>query len=182
MTSSFGGQSVFAPVRNLYSFHYSPAEIKDVFKSISEEHGWEIYLSKTETNSLYYVTENILDYALLNTIKPNDEEVALLLLMNDCITLHKHFTRFAATCLAVLTEAHLLDPDGKIEFKKLEIECSAKINDMRLPFFLDTDTLEEAIRLRKMGVVSSAFNNLALPPMTPGFTTGFIISDELSTD
>jgi len=74
----FGNSSnLIATIRNKFSFHYDYNALNSDFSAIPENEDWNIYLSEQNSNSLYYLSEMVVNRSMLTTIDSYDPEKAL---------------------------------------------------------------------------------------------------------
>ena len=66
----FGRKNIIEAVRNHHAFHYSPDQIKQGYTKLAGDESLNIYMSKTNANTLYAFADKIANYSLVEDINP----------------------------------------------------------------------------------------------------------------
>lgn len=128
----FANSKHVATIRNEFTFHYPDQKLMDAIPNIPDDEEWKIYLSETNGNSLYYVSEMIAGHALVSEIDPN-KPIGLAKMIADRNRLTRNFLALIEGCMNVFVKRHLnlrLSNDTEI---KLKVPHS---NDVQLPYFV----------------------------------------------
>jgi hypothetical protein len=121
-------------VRNSFAFHYSSEEFDAHWSEPAEEPAFELVLGGTVGNNLALASELVVNTALLKSINPDDQAVALQVFFEEVQSLAENFTVFIeGVILAILEEASgaQLSDQGQDE----EIVPRQRFEDVAIPHF-----------------------------------------------
>jgi hypothetical protein len=138
-------ENLIDKVRNSFAFHYptKPEKqqlIEKVFDETPETEQWEVLLGEKYANTLYYTSEMVLGRTMLQDID-SDPNKAMKRLMEETIKVFRLFRDFIDGCMQVIFEKRL---GFKIQdCNPIEINEELRFDEVRLPFFVETDGLPD---------------------------------------
>jgi len=132
----FGKENLIRNVRNRFSFHYSVEDVRGVFDQMPDTDEWQMCLADSNGNSLYYSSELVVNYALLDAIAPGTPQQAMEKLLEETTKVTGWFIALINGCMVVFAERHLLDSDGKLEMRPVAIADVPSKDDVRIPYFI----------------------------------------------
>ena len=118
-------------LRNQYVFHYPSAELNAAMPGIPDDEDWKIYLSETDGNSLYYLSEMVAGRAMIAEGNP-DKAVGYEKIMADCDSVARHIMALSTGCMNVFIKRHLgmsIEDGTPITIKVPDL------HDVKLPFY-----------------------------------------------
>jgi len=133
----FGRNNLVVNVRNRFAFHYSASDIAAGFALPPDGESWQVIMSESNANSLYYVADLVANYAMLESISPGRHQTAIERLIDELISVARFFIEFAGGCWIVATDMYLLREDGKMPVKEYKIEDAPALDRVDLPFFVE---------------------------------------------
>jgi hypothetical protein len=134
----FGKENLINVVRNDFAFHYSPGNLDEGFHLPPEDEKWEMYLAESNANSLYYASELVTNYSLLESIHPGKHQKAMEDLISESIRVAGWFTDVSAAFMIAFAEKHLVNEDGEFKMSPLDIGKVPKFDEVHIPFFVET--------------------------------------------
>lgn len=127
----FGKNEWISDIRNKFSFHYDPAEISKQLNRMPNDELLEIYLAKSQGNSLYYMSSQVHLMGILATISDSDDRLALNRYFSETLEVANSFLQFFNHCLVALVDKHL-----ELELKEIEFPDPPKVKDLYIPYFI----------------------------------------------
>lgn len=134
----FGKENLISMIRNAYAFHYDYERINSSFLDVDERDDWSIYLSESNANSLYYVSELIVNKSMLSEINSADDDAAMNSIFDEVMKVWGLVVDFLAECMIVLM--------GKIKSSQDQSLIGTKhlvaphMDSIGLPYFVETET------------------------------------------
>ena len=135
----FGRKNIIREIRNKFSYHHDANEIRNELSLVPSGSGYDIYLAKNPANSLYCIAQEIAGLALLRRIKEveqvDDIDDAYARLFSDVESVSKKFRSVLKSCLELIVKTSL---GQELEnAKAIDVGEPAKMDDIRLPFFVE---------------------------------------------
>ena len=134
----FSRGNIIRKVRSGYVFHYPTEPLGLALNDLPDGDEFEIYLSDQNTNSLYYISESVINNAMLRDINSSDLQSAYERLINDTADVYRWFVEFIGGCMSVATACHLGSEINALITETTELEEAPRLEDLRIPFFVDT--------------------------------------------
>lgn len=128
----FAVNEYVATLRNQYVFHYPSHQLNDAMPGIPDHDDWKIYLSKTDGNSLYYLSEMIAGHAMMAEVNP-DKALGYEKMNADRNYLARRIITLSTGCMNVFVKRHLglrMEDGTPITIKVPDLF------DVELPFFM----------------------------------------------
>jgi hypothetical protein len=132
----FGRDNLIKEIRNNFAFHYSVEDAKSVLAQDLNEEELLMYLAESNGNTLYYFSEYIVNYALLEAIEKGDPGKALERLISESSKVVSWFNDFASGVMVHIIEEYLLEDDGKLVLEPIEIGEVPVAKKIEIPYFL----------------------------------------------
>ena len=132
----FSDQNLIHQIRNNFAFHYtSPEDIEKQLDSdqIPSEEVFELLIAAEHGNSLYSMSDVILNYSLLNSVHP-DPWKAMDIILREVFDVTKQFLEFLGDCLVIIADQYLT-----LDSETLDIGEPPLLSDLTLPFFVGPD-------------------------------------------
>ena len=131
----FANAAYVAAIRNDFIFHYPSEVLLGAIPHIQDDEEWLIYLSETNGNSLYYLSEMIVGHAMMATIGPN-KVFGFAQMIADRDRLTKHLLTLLVGCINVFTKRHLKLQRSENRAIKLKVRRG---EDLELPYYVFLD-------------------------------------------
>lgn len=135
----FGKKNLIEAVRNSFAFHYSVKDAKFVLSRDLNEEELVMYLAANNGNTLYYFSEYVVNYALLEAIEKGNPQRALERLMDESAKVVRWFTDLASGIMVYITEEYLLESDGKLPLEEIELGTVPVAEEIRIPYFFTSN-------------------------------------------
>jgi len=132
----FSKKNIVTEIRNRFGFHFDRNDIVSELQQVKPAETFDIFLSETRGNSLFYLSEEVAGMALLSAIGDLTKAATALdaqnALFRDLIDLSKSFQYFIEelTSLIVLEIKPLPTPDS------FEMGNVPELEDVSIPFFV----------------------------------------------
>ncbi|MGD0624985.1 MAG: hypothetical protein ABSB32_09735 [Thermodesulfobacteriota bacterium] len=134
----FNRDNLIKTVRNSFSFHY---DINEISKLVPEEFNPDeliSYMSETNGNTLFYLSEYAVNVALLDSISPGDPAGAMEALIKESSEVVRWFNETAQGIMVAAAEEYLREDDGSVPLEAIDIGPVPVAEEIRLPFFLES--------------------------------------------
>lgn len=131
----FGRTNTLTSVRNEFVFHYSLEQIQKGLSCAKDDEVWRLVMSSAAGNSLYYLSDLVLNYAMFDQINKADHSRAMDILIADTIKLAKAILIFCESCWVVALDRHLKDSGS--EYHNVEVNDCPRLQEVRIPFFVE---------------------------------------------
>ncbi len=132
----FGSRNIINTIRNEYAFHFSDdssSKINDEIIQSPDTEQFEIYLSQSHGNCLYYISHVLTNFSLLRSINSEDANVAIDKVFKEILDISRCFMEFLGEYVS-----HTI-----IKYKELGIQASdveipnpIAIDEIVLPYFV----------------------------------------------
>lgn len=136
----FGKPNLISKVRNSYSFHYGPEKIEPTLKEMEDGDEFDMYIADRHINTLYYVSESVINKAMLHELVPNDLRASFDKLFQDIVEMHGLLLTFIHNFMTVAAGRHFVKTESNPVLEEIEIDTPS-LEDLRLPFFVNTSSL-----------------------------------------
>lgn len=135
----FGRNNLIKKVRNNFAFHYSSDQIKEGYGQLGEDDSLDVYLSKTNANSLYSFAESIAGRSLMESISPGDHVKAYELLIVETSKVIKWINEFIGGCVSTSLKLHVGGDLYVLGAKEIQIEGAEDWKSVTIPYFVETE-------------------------------------------
>lgn len=129
----FDKNNVINLIRNEFAFHYSSVsskKINQVILDADDSENFEIFLSESHGNCLYYLSHVLVNSAILrHTGSPTLEEAADKLL-KEITKVASCFSEFIGDCLTIVIKKYFGRKHGQIQIP------ASYVNEVSLPYFV----------------------------------------------
>jgi len=118
-------------IRNKFAFHYDKEKIKEEIDKIPQEELLEVYISEHPANSLYSLSDTIINWAILNSIDSSNPQRAMDELFDIIVKkISRCFLEFCGDCVCIIAK--------KLELNSTEVEIPEppSVDDVKLPYFV----------------------------------------------
>lgn len=134
----FAKDNLIKNMRNDFSFHYSAEAMKKIFWEISENDpdNCQIYIGDNIGNSLFFVSEYVINNALLESILPGNQQEAMDKLFKESTEVARLFTEVISGCMNVIAEKYLLNENGQLDITAVDIGSVQAMDDIHIPYFV----------------------------------------------
>ena len=102
----FAENGYVATLRNAYAFHYPSSQLNDAMPNIPDHDDWTIYISESQGNSLYYLSEMVALHAMISEVD-SDEAVGYDKMMADRDHVARHIIDLSTGCMNVFIKRRL---------------------------------------------------------------------------
>jgi hypothetical protein len=137
----FKRNNIVSTVRNKFAFHYSVEHIREGFSLPPDTDDWQIVLSESSENNLYYLADLVANYAMLNSIDQKDYWKAMDRLLKELTEISRWFIIFGDACWIIVIEKYLRDTRVGIPVQEVNLEDCSTINEVEIPFFIEPERL-----------------------------------------
>ncbi len=127
----FAQNPYVATLRKQYVFHYPSAELNAAMPGIPDDEDWKIYLSETNENSLYYLSEVVAGHAMIAEVNP-DKAAGYEKIIADRDYVARRIIALSTGCMNVFVKRQLglrIEDGTPITIK------APDLLDVKLPFF-----------------------------------------------
>jgi hypothetical protein len=131
----FGKSNLLQDIRNNFAFHYSSEEVKQQLASLEDSYKSEIYLANDYANSLNWACEEIVSYAMLNTVGVADPQQALDRIVNDLTKVSDWFFDFCGSCMSITVEQYFGKNLRELNAEEIDIGEPVNLETITLPYF-----------------------------------------------
>ncbi len=128
----FGKDNLIKNIRNKLAFHYDTDEVNNQIPSMMSDLIPEIYLSESQGNSFFYISDIIRLRTILEYTGKSDAKVAKETLFSEVLNIANLFIEFLYHCLVSMVDRH-----KNIKLEEIDIGNPPNINDITLPYFLN---------------------------------------------
>ncbi len=135
----FSKGNLISKVRNSYSFHYGPDKIEPTLEEMEDGDELDMYIAEHHINSLYYISESIINKAMLHELKQNDLRSSFDKLFQEIVEVYGLLLTFIHNFMTVAAGRHFVRTDSNPVLE--EIENPPSLEDLRLPFFVNASSL-----------------------------------------
>ncbi len=136
----FGKPNLIRKVRNSYSFHYGPDKIEPTLKEMEDGDEFDMYIAEQHLNTLYYVSESVINKAMLHELEPNDLRASFDKLNQDIVEIHGLLLTFIHNFMKVAAGRHFVKTVSNPVLEEIEIDTPS-LKDLRLAFFVNASSL-----------------------------------------
>jgi hypothetical protein len=137
----FGASDRYVKIRDNFAFHHPSlddmeAAFKLAIKSDGDETDWCMYLNNALLNSFFFASDFVLVHGLANAMGEPDVNEAHRKLLKDIAPIANDLSSFAFGFAEAIFRKYF----GELTATRVaEIKEAANIEDLRLPWFLNTD-------------------------------------------
>jgi hypothetical protein len=137
----FSAPDKFVVVRDNFAFHHPSLEDMEAafqlaVKSDGDDTDWCMYLNNALLNSFFFASDFVLIHGMANALRESDVNEAHRKLLGDIAPIANDLSTFAFG----FAEAIFIKYFGELTATRVaEIKCAPNIEDLRLPWFLNTE-------------------------------------------
>lgn len=131
----FGKKNVIDDVRNQFAFHYDPQRIRQQLSSVEETDELKIYVTESDANLFYQISEIIVGSAMLEAVEQGDFIAATKKFTKEVMDVSVQFTTFCDGCLIYMTKIYLGETAEELDMEEIEIPDPPNTDEIQLPFF-----------------------------------------------
>lgn len=140
----FGRDNLIARVRNGHAFHYSPDQIDAGYRTLVDGDPLEVYLAKSNANTLYTFGDTIAGRAMLEDIKPGDHPRAFEMLVEETTKAVGRINEVIGATMAICFETYLGGDLYSLGAKVVEIEGAPDSQAVSIPYFIEVAESNDA--------------------------------------
>ena len=133
----FGRDNIIATVRNQYAFHYSPEQVDAGYRTLVDDDPLEVYLAKSNANTLYAFGHTIAGRAMLESIKPGDHQAAFEMLVDETTKAVAWINTVIGATMAICFKTYIGGDLYAIGAKIIEIEGAPDSQNVSIPYFIE---------------------------------------------
>jgi hypothetical protein len=144
MKRYFGQDNLIARVRNGHAFHYDVQQIEDGFRAVVEGEALDIFLSKSNANSLYAFSDTIAGRAMLEAICPADPANAMNLLIVETSRAVAWINAVTGGLMMKCLERYLGGDLYSLGAEVITLKDAPSSQTVSIPYFVQIPTREDA--------------------------------------
>lgn len=132
----FGKSNIVNKIRNSHAFHYSSEDFSGNCEEVPDE--LELFLHKTQGNSLYYASELMATYAMMKSCGEDDFSKLFGDIVNELISVSKlilSFSHLFMSMFMVKYSENISSPTPE----ELELGELPKFSQVNIPWFIEMD-------------------------------------------
>jgi len=133
----FGRKNLIETVRNRHAFHYSNDQISQGYTNLSGDEALNIYLSKTNTNTLFAFADKIANYSLVEDINPGKPSDAFDLLIRETSKVTRWLYEVIAECIVIAIKSHVSEDLAALGMVDLELGEASDWRSIAIPYFVE---------------------------------------------
>ena len=133
----FGRTNLIETTRNKFAFHYAPDQISAGYAKLGEGDALDVYLSKTNANTLYVFAETISGRSLMESINPTDHSQSIAALIDETSLAIGWLNEVVGACMSTCLKLHVGGNLYSLGARTIEIEGAPDWKSVSLPFFVE---------------------------------------------
>jgi hypothetical protein len=133
----FGRANLIETVRNNFAFHYSPEQIRAGYQTLVNGDPLDVYLSRTNANTLYAFAESIAGRSLMESIDPADHARAFDSLIVETSRAVGWFNTLVGACMATCLRRHIGGDLYALGAHVINVEGAPDWRGVELPYFVE---------------------------------------------
>ena len=133
----FGRANVIEMVRNKFAFHYSPEQIPAGYAKLAEGDALDVYLSKTNSNTLYVFAETIAGRSLMESIDSADHTKSVAALIDQTSMAIGWLNEVTGACLLTCLELHVGGNLYSLGARVVNLDGVPDSQQVTIPFFIE---------------------------------------------
>lgn len=133
----FGRKNLIETVRNGFAFHYAPDQIQAGYDTIGERDALDVYLSKTNANTLYVFAETVAGRSLMERISAGDHARSIGTLIEETSRVIGWLNEVIAACLLTCFRLHVGGDLYALGAKVVEVEGAPDWQSVTIPYFVE---------------------------------------------
>lgn len=130
----FSRQNLISDIRNKLAFHYDAEVIRNQLETPSPDE-FEIFLSESQGNSLYFMPIVLEGSAIVNFVDSSDPENAFDTFFKDVLEMSAYFQCFLQNCLIVFLKRYFAEELEEM-VEEIKIPDPPDIREVYSPFFV----------------------------------------------
>ena len=135
----FGRNNLIELIRNNFAFHFALDQIRAGYPTLVEGDNLDVYLSRTNANTLYAFAETIAGRAMLTAINPNDPKAAFDVLIHETSQVVGWFNTFVGACMVTCLRLHVGGDLYALGAKVINVEGAPDWHAIELPYFVEIE-------------------------------------------
>ena len=141
----FSQKNLIHELRNKFSFHFDRTALENYITKIEDDRIYPIYLSENQGNSLFYLAEDIVGLAMVNTcvdlLEAEDPLDANMQYHRDLLDVSNWFYQVTHECLALITRDYLGKEDGFVT-ETILLSDIVRMDEPKVPYFVSKPKME----------------------------------------
>ena len=133
----FGRNNIIATVRNEHAFHYSPKQVDAGYRTLVDDDPLEVYLAKSNANTLYTFGDTIAGRAMLESIKPGNHQAAFEMLIDETAKAVALINTVIGAMMTICFKTYMGGDLYAMGAKIIEIEGAPDSQDVSIPYFIE---------------------------------------------
>ncbi len=114
--------------------------MEPVLDEMEDGDEFDMYIAEQHINSLYYVSESVINKAMLNELEPNDIQSAFDKLYQDVVEIHGLMLTFIHNFMTVAARRHFVKTGSNPVIEEIEIGDLPSLENRRFPFFVNVSS------------------------------------------
>lgn len=133
----FGRDNLIAKIRNEHAFHYDVSQVKAGYHTLVDGDPLDVYLSRTNANTLYAFADTIAGRAMLESITPGDPAKAFDALFRETAQAIGWIYTVIGALMSTCLEAHVGGDLYALGAQIVEIEGAPNSQVIAIPYFIE---------------------------------------------
>jgi hypothetical protein len=133
----FGRTNLIENVRNKFAFHYELDQISAGYAKLGEGDPLDVYLSKTNANTLYVFAESIVGRSLMENINPVDHAKSIAALIDETSAAIGWLNEVISACLLTCLRLHVGGDLYSLGADIVEVNGAPDWKSVQIPFFIE---------------------------------------------
>ena len=133
----FSKTNLIATTRNKFAFHYAPDQIPAGYAKLGDNDALDVYLSKTNANTLYVFAETITGRSLMESIDPGDHAKSIGALIHETSLAIGWLNEVVGACMSTCLELHVGADLYSLGATTIEVAGAPDWRSVSLPYFVE---------------------------------------------
>jgi len=126
-------------VRNKVAFHFDRCTVVNELNLVERNKPYHLYLSECQGNSLYYLSEELVGFAMLHGVQDLTDATeipgVLNQLFDDLVRISRAFAGFIGACLLLVLRDNLPSLEWN-DLERINVPDVPALDQVRIPFFV----------------------------------------------
>jgi hypothetical protein len=132
----FGSKNIVNIIRNNHAFHYSQENYNSLSDELPDE--FEMFMHKSQGNSLFYASEEIAFYSMMKSFQENDLSIDFGEVIDELIGISKVIMSFCYQFINCFVNYFHKSIVGD-EIKPIEIKNAINFLDVSIPWYVEIE-------------------------------------------
>lgn len=133
----FGRKNLIEAVRNKFAFHYAPDQVQAGYDKLGEHDLLDVYLSKTNANTLYVFAETVTGRSLMESIDAEDHARSIGALIHETSQVIGWLNEMIGACLSTCLRLHVGGDLYALGATIVEVEGAPDWKNVMIPYFVE---------------------------------------------